>query len=99
MTLITVPLDAVASQTLTVALGGQSVRLNVYTRTFGLYVDVYVNNALIIGGVAALNLVKIVRSAYLGFIGDLYFYDTLAKEDPVYTGFASRFVLLYDDAL
>lgn len=97
--IINIPLDVVPSQTLTVPLGGQAVRLNVYTRTFGLYVDVYVNNTLIIGGVKALNLVKIVRSKYLGFIGDVFFFDTQGTDDPVYTGLGDRFVLLYDDTL
>lgn len=99
MTLIVIPLDAVPSQTLTIPLGGQATRINLYTRTFGLFVDVYVNNTLIIGGVAALNLVKVVRSKYLGFLGDVFFFDTQGQSDPEYSGLGDRYVMLYDDAL
>lgn len=99
MTAVSIPLQAVKSQVLTVQLGGQSTRLKVYTRTFGLYVDVYVNNVLIIGGVVAQNMNRIVRSTYLGFLGDLYFSDTQGSDDPVWTGLGSRFLLLYDEDL
>ena len=41
------------------------------------------------------NLNVIVRDAYLGFIGDLAFYDTQGDTAPVYTGLGSRYVLEY----
>lgn len=97
MTDVVIPLDPTPSQTITTNVGGQRVRLNVFQKAPGLFVDVYVNDALIIGGVLARNLVKIVRSAYLGFIGDLFFYDTQGTADPDYTGLGGRFVLLYTD--
>ena len=62
--------------------------------------DVYVNNALIIGGVICENLNRIVRDAYFGFIGDFMFFDTLTDDngdgsDPYYTGLNSQFLLIY----
>lgn len=93
-----IPLVATPAQTLSIALGGQSVRLNVSQKAFGLFVDVYVSDALIIGGVLARNMARIVRSQYLGFIGDLYFFDTQGELDPTYGGLGSRFVLIYDEA-
>lgn len=93
---LAIPLTPVAAQTLTVTLANQRVRLVVYEKAFGLFVDVYSNDALVIAGVAARNLTYIVRSAYLGFSGDFFFYDTQGAEDPVYSGLGSRFLLIYE---
>lgn len=99
-----IPIQAVPSQTLTVLLSNQSCQLNIYQTNYGLFMDVYVNNGLIIGGVICENLNRIVRDAYLGFIGDFTFYDTQPPadfpggEDPYYTGLGSRFELVYLDA-
>ena len=90
-----VPLDTVPSQTLSVTLSNQLVRLNVYQRNFGLYVDVAVNDALLIGGVIALDRNKIVRSPYLGFVGELAFFDVQGFNDPVWSQFGTRFFLGY----
>lgn len=99
MSAVLIPLQPAKSQVVTVQLSGQSCRIKVHHRTFGMYVDLYVNDALIIGGVLALNLNKIVRSKYLGFKGDLYFQDTQGRDDPQWQGLGSRFMLLYDEAL
>lgn len=96
MTISVIPLIPTAAQTLTATLSNQRVRLVVYEKAFGLYVDVYSNDVLIIGGVVARNLVKIVRSVYLGLVGDFYFFDTQGVDDPDYTGLGSRFLLLYE---
>jgi hypothetical protein len=96
MTLL-VPLTPVPSQTLSITLGEQRCRLNVYQKAFGIFVDVYVNDEAVVVGAVARNLAYIVRSAYLGFVGDLYFNDTNGTSDPSYEGLGSRFVLLYDE--
>ncbi len=95
MEMLAIPLQAVPSQTVSVALNNQACQINVYTLTTGLYVDLLLNDAQIVGGVVAQNLNPIVRDAYLGFIGDLAFSDTQGDDDPVYTGLGSRFVLFY----
>lgn len=99
MTTLQIPLQAVKSQTVTVQLGGQSCRIKIHWRSFGLYVDLYVNDTIIIAGVVAQNLNRIVRSKYMGFIGDLYFQDSQGDLDPVWTGLEGRFMFLYDEAL
>jgi len=81
-------------------LGGQSARMSIYQNSTGLFIDVYVNDELIIGGVVCENENRIVRSLYLGFIGDLAFFDTAGTEDPRYakeatSGLGTRFLLLY----
>lgn len=94
-----VPLQPVPNQALTISLGGQQCQLNVYQKGPNLYLDLLVNNALIIGGVICENLNRIVRSVYLGFSGDLAFIDNLGSNDPVYTGLGpttgARFNLAY----
>ena len=90
-----IPVQSVPSQTLTVVLGNQTCSINVYQRLYGLYLDLTSNDVLILGGQICQNLNFIVRSLYLGFSGDLAFYDTQGARDPDYTGLGSRYQLLY----
>jgi len=92
-----IPLAAVPSQTLVLTLDGQAVRLNVYQRSASLYMDVLVDDALVIGGVVAQDRNRIVRELYRGFLGDFAFIDQLEFADPVYTGIGpgGRWPLLY----
>jgi hypothetical protein len=92
-----VPLQAFPNQQVQVQLNGQAVTLNIFQQAYGLYVDVFVGATAIIQGVIAENLNRIVRSAYLGFDGDLAFWDTQGTEDPIYTGLGTRFQLVYID--
>lgn len=90
-----IPLQAVPSQTVGAVLGSQNCTINVYQKVYGLFIDLLVNGSLVIGGVVCENANRIVRSAYLGFDGDLIFYDTQGSTDPDYTGLGSRFQLAY----
>lgn len=91
----TIPLAAVPNQTLQVQLGEQPCTLDVRQTSFGLFINVTVNQTRIVAGVICQNLNPIVRSTYLGFVGDLVFYDTQGTDNPVYTGLGSRFLLMY----
>lgn len=92
-----VPLQAVASQQVAVTLATQPCTINVYQTDAGLFCDLYVLDAPIVTGVAALNANRIVRDAYLGFTGDLAFFDTQGAEDPDYSGLgpSGRYFLGY----
>lgn len=90
-----VPLDPVPSQTVTVALDGQDCSIRVYQKYSGLFLDLYVAGSLIIGGVICQDANRIVRDAYLGFDGDLAFFDNTGSGDPEYTGVGSRYLLVY----
>ena len=95
-----IPLAAVPSQVFSVQLNAQSCNIKVYQKAYpspqgGVYCDLYLNNALVIGGVLCENLNRIVRSLYLGFSGDLAFQDTQGSSDPTYTGLGTRFVFMY----
>lgn len=95
--MIEVPLQAVPSQTVSVTLGGQACQLNIKSKLGVLYMDVYVNNAVVMLGVQCQNGNRILRSIYLGFLGDLIFVDTQGSSDPFYSGLGSRFLLEYLD--
>lgn len=90
-----IPLQAVQNQALQVQLAGQPCQINIYQLAPGLFADLYVAGALIIGGVICENVNRIVRSAYLGFVGDLIFIDTQGSTDPIYTGLGARYQLAY----
>lgn len=90
-----VPVQALPNQTLQIQLARQSCVLNVYQTAYGLFMDVYIGADLIIAGVLCENLNRIVRSTYLGFVGDFIFIDNEGSDDPIYTGLGSRFSLAY----
>jgi hypothetical protein len=90
-----IPLLTVATQLLTVLLNEQNCNINVYQGVGGLFIDVGVNGKLIIGGVIAHDRCKIVRDPYLGFIGDLAFWDSQGTQDPDWTGLNQRYYLGY----
>ncbi len=94
-----IPIQDVYSQTFRVTLSGQPCKINLYQKVTGLFCDVFVNDAPIANGVICQNLNRIVRGKYLGFTGDISFYDVIAKDDPTSPGLGSRYQLLYFDDL
>ena len=95
-----IPLDAVSNQTFSVTLGTQSCQIKIDNKPgYGVFVSLWLAGVSIIQSSLALNRVGLVRYAYLGFTGELYFVDTQGADDPDYTGFGSRFILVYDDAV
>jgi hypothetical protein len=100
MTTQTVPLKQVPNQQVTVTLNNQRCTINVYQYDSGLYVDLLVNDTAIVTSVLGLNANLIVRDAYLGFNGDLAFFDTQGSNDPDYAGLddgsgVGRYALIY----
>ena len=93
--MLIIPTQPLPAQTLQVSLSGQAVQLNIYQKSTGLFMDVYSNTVLVIAGVICQNLNLIVRSTYLGFLGDFFFIDTLGATDPVYTGLGDQYQLAY----
>ena len=90
-----VPVKALPYQTLAVQLAGQACVLNIYQKTYGLFMDLYVSGVLVVGGVLCENLTRIVRDVYLGFVGDFVFGDTQGTNDPFYTGLGTQYLLVY----
>jgi hypothetical protein len=90
-----IPVQTVPAQTFNIVLNDQHCRINIYTRTTGLYVDIGRDNVLIIGGVLAHDRNWIVREAYFGFLGDIAFWDTQGINDPEWQGLNTRYYLGY----
>lgn len=90
-----IPLRPVADQQLNVTLANQPCTIRVLGTDTGLYLDLYVNSALLVGGVVCENANRLVRDAYLGFIGDLAFFDTQGQANPEVSGLGSRWMLVY----
>lgn len=98
--MLIVPLQAVPSQVVNVQLQAQATTLRVYQRFYGLnnggiYIDVLLNNSLVIGGVQCENANRIIRNAYFGYLGDFAWIDTQGSNDPYYTGIGIRYFLAY----
>lgn len=90
-----IPVKPLPNQTLQVQLAGQSCTIDVAQNAYGLFFSLFVGQNQIIAGVICENLNRIVRSLYLGFVGDFIFQDTQGDTDPVYTGLGARYQLLY----
>ena len=98
--MVIIPLVPTPSQKITVTLANQPCTIRVKQYSTGMFIDLYVNDAPIITGVICQEANLTVRDAYLGFSGDLVFFDVqpdpvLGAADPDYTGLGSRYVLSY----
>lgn len=65
-----------------------------------VFIDLYVNDVLVIGGCLARNGVGVVQNSYLGFVGEITIEDTqpdpiAGPSDPFVSGLGSRFLLSY----
>lgn len=97
--MLTVPLNAVPSQKLNVTLAGQPCQISLHTLLDGaIYMDVSLNGTVIAQGVRCLNNNKIIRAAYMGFVGDFIVTDTQGSDDPTYDGLGVRYQLIYLEA-
>lgn len=90
-----IPIQPLPNQSLQVQLANQPCTIQLIQTAYGLFCNLYISSNLIIGGVLCQNLNRIVRSAYLGFIGDLIFNDTQGATDPIYTGLGTRYQFQY----
>lgn len=90
-----IPVQPLPSQVMNITLANQNCTIKLYQLSTGLYCDLHVGSELIIGGVICENLNRIVRDLYLGFVGDLGFYDMQGTDNPYYTGLGTRFIFIY----
>lgn len=98
MTQQALPVQPLPAQTFQVTLGTQDCTITLTQRSTGLFIDLSVSGNAILSGVYCNDRVSLVRRAYLGFVGWLYFVDTTnAGEDPSYDGLGSRYLLIYED--
>ena len=94
-----IPIQPVPSQTLNIALAGQSIQLAIYAKGSQdcIYVDTYLNGVGISYGVIAQDVnVLVPTGSYMGLAGNLLFTDTQGTSSPLgWTGLGSRWVLIY----
>lgn len=93
--MVKIPLNTVPSQSLRVVLGGQNCELKIYYRFGSMYMDITCNNSLVQSGAVCRNRASVVQVANTIFTGSLHFVDILGETEPIYTGFADRYSLLY----
>ena len=95
MSVVQIHLAPTASQILNVVLNQQLVRLDVYQRSTGLYMNVWLNDVQVVAGAICQNLNPVVHAEYLGLGGDFVFVDTQGSSDPAYEGLGGRYVLTF----
>lgn len=97
MTQQTLAIQPVPAQTFQATLGNQNCSITLQQMSTGLYVSLLINGNPIISGKYANDRVNLIRQAYLGFVGWLYFVDTTGQgRNPYYTGLGSRYLLVYE---
>ena len=97
MTIFSVPLKPVPSQKIIVDLNGQSSTIIIRQLGGRQFFSLSVEGNIICESVLMVDRSAIVRASYTGFIGDLMSVDTEKNEAPFYSGWGSRFVLIYSD--
>lgn len=97
MTQRTLPVQPLPIQTFQATLGAQNCQITLQQMSTGIYVSLSISGNPIISGKRAVDRVNLVRQAYLGFAGWLYFVDSSgAGGNPNYTGLGSRYLLIYE---
>lgn len=92
---LVIPVQATPSQEVNAVLNSQQTTLRIYQKSTGMFMDVLLDGALVIGGVICLNDNVIIRSAYLGYLGDFAILDTQGSDDPYFTGLGTRWIVTY----
>lgn len=96
MAIVKIPLKAVPSQSVAINLSGQPCVIELRELGGRQYLSLSTNGNVICRNVLVVNRSAIVRAAYNGFIGDLAAIDTQGDEAPQYSGWNTRWVLLFN---
>lgn len=96
--MLQISLVATPAQSFHTVLGQQEVDITIRQRSTGLYIDVSSGGVALVTGKLCRDRVKLIRHAYLGFVGDLCFIDTQGASDPSYEGLGDRYLLVYLEA-
>ncbi len=89
-----VPLQPVASQTVSVTVGGQVARITVRTIGAALYFSL---EGVVTNRICRDRQLLLVDARYRGFLGDFQFIDTKGADDPRYYGLGVRWQLVYGE--
>lgn len=96
--MVKIPLKQTPSQKLRVVLDGQNCTIRVYYRFGNVYLDLVVGDVVVETGAICRNRASIIKVSNRIFAGGLYFLDLLGDNDPDYTLFNDRYILLYVSA-
>jgi len=66
-----------------------------YVETTVFFLDLFLNDTLIIGGCLVRNGVGVVQNSYFGFVGEIAIEDTEGDTDPTIAGLGTRYLLTY----
>lgn len=92
----TIPLSAIASQTIKCTLSDKPCRLWIRQLSTGLYLDLWMNEQRLLSGALCLDRVDIIRNPASPFPGTLIFADQQGTQDPTYDGLGSRYLLQFE---
>lgn len=94
-----IPVQPVPSQTFQATLGTQNCSITLQWMSTGLFASLSINGVPIISGKQCVDRVNLIRAAYLGFKGWIYFVDSTGKGcNPNYNGLGSRYLLVYESS-
>jgi hypothetical protein len=94
--MLQIPIQPVPSQQVLCVLDGQNCQIAIYQKGDSVFVDLNSNGVNMCVACLAHNAVPLDSlNSYDGFQGNLFFIDTQGLDDPQYTGFGSRWVLVY----
>lgn len=91
----TIPLKSIPSQVVKTVLDDQNIKLKVYQKDEGLFVDVTSDGVDVVVAVLAHDADPIVCIQYTGFAGNFVFIDTQGDSDPTYSTLGTRHNLVY----
>lgn len=95
--MLTVPLAAIPTQTLSIVLDNQAFAMTVRTVAGSLYFSLSLGGVAVVTNKVAIDRTRLLlSSSYQGVVGDFAFVDTqVPYADPVYSGLGTRYFLIY----
>ena len=95
MNYLEIPLQAVPSQTVGVSLNKQKCSITLRELNNRQYLSLSINGVSICNNVLLQSSSRIVSASYAGLIGDFLVIDLNGNDAPIYTGWNTRWVLMY----
>lgn len=92
------PIDPVPNQQFFTNLGRSQCKITLRTIQGNTYFDLEESTlGVLCKGSLCVDRVNILRSPYLNFLGDFRFVDNEGEDAPHYSGFNTRWILVYSD--
>lgn len=95
MSFVSIPIAATANQSFSCRLDGKNAQITLTTTQHGLFADVVYDGTAVALGRLCLDRVDINPNRYLGLPQFLGFVDLQGTQDPDFTGFGTRYLLVY----